>query len=88
MTNSLNNWSNLKSSNLINSMIEINKIDERFENLKKIQNIFLNCYFDSSNTENLYKELVSNKKTDFSRYNYFYSIIIIYFFAFCAFLKK
>ena len=73
VTNSLNNWSNLKSSNLNNSMIEINKIDERFENLKKIQNIFLNCYFDSSNTENLYKELISNKKTDFSRYNYFYA---------------
>ena len=73
VTNSLNNWSNLKSSNLNNSMIEINKIDERFENLKKIQNIFLNCYFDSPNTENLYKELISNKKTDFSRYNYFYA---------------
>ena len=54
-------------------MIEIKKIDERFENLKKIQNIFLNCYFDSPNTENLYKELISNKKTDFSRYNYFYA---------------
>ena len=73
VTNSLNNWSNLKSSNLKNSMIEIKKIDERFENLKKIQNIFLNCYFDSPNTENLYKELISNKKTDFSRYNYFYA---------------
>ena len=73
VTNSLNNWSNLKTSNLNNSMIEIKKIDERFENLKKIQNIFLNCYFDSPNTENLYKELISNKKTDFSRYNYFYA---------------
>ena len=73
VTNSLNNWSNLKTSNLKNSMIEIKKIDERFENLKKIQNIFLNCYFDSPNTENLYKELISNKKTDFSRYNYFYA---------------
>ena len=73
VTNSLNNWSNLKSSNLNNSIIEINKIDERFENLKKIQNIFLNCYFESSYTENLYKELISNKKTDFSRYNYFYA---------------
>ena len=73
VTNSLDNWSNLKSSNLNNSMIEIKKIDERFENLKKIQNIFLNCYFDSPNTENLYKELISNKKTDFSRYNYFYA---------------
>ena len=76
VTNSLNNWSNLKFSNLNNSMIEINKIDERFENLKKIQNIFLNCYFDSPNTENLYKELISNKKTDFSRYNYFYASFI------------
>ena len=73
VTDSLNNWSNLKSSNLNNSMIEIKKIDERFENLKKIQNIFLNCYFDSPNTENLYKELISDKKTDFSRYNYFYA---------------
>ena len=73
VTNSLNNWSNLKTSNLNNSMIEIKKIDERFENLKKIQNIFLNCYYDSPNTENLYKELISNKKTDFSRYNYFYA---------------
>ena len=73
VTNSLNNWSNLKTSNLSNAIIEIKKIDERFENLKKIQNIFLNCYFDSLNTENLYKELISNKKTDFSRYNYFYA---------------
>ena len=76
VTNSLNNWSSLKTSNLNNSMIEIKKIDERFENLKKIQNIFLNCYFDSPNTENLYKELISNKKTDFSRYNYFYASFI------------
>ncbi len=73
VTNSLDNWSSLKSSNLNNSMIELKKLDERFENLKKIQNIFLNCYFDSPNTENLYKELISNRKTDFSRYNYFYA---------------
>ena len=73
VTDSLSNWSNLKSSNLNNSMIEMKKIDERFENLRKIQNIFLNCYFDSPNTENLYKELISDKKTDFSRYNYFYA---------------
>ncbi len=76
VTNSLDNWSSLKFSNLKNSMIEIKKLDERFENLKKIQNIFLNCYFDSPNTENLYKELISNKKTDFSRYNYFYASFI------------
>ena len=48
-------------------------MDKRFENLKKIQNVFLNCYYNSSNTKNLYLELILNKKTDFSRYNYFYA---------------
>ena len=73
VTNSLYNWSNLSSSNLSNALLEIKKLDERFENLKKIQNIFLNCYFDTPNIENLFEELISNKKTDFSRYNYFYA---------------
>ena len=71
VSNSLYNWSNL--SNLNQAILELKKLDERFENLKKIQNVFLNCYFNSSNTNNLFKELTSNKKTDFSRYNYFYA---------------
>ncbi len=73
VSNSLSNWSSLKLRNLQSAMIETNKLDERFENLKKIQNIFLNCYFESSETISLYRELISNKKTDFSRYNYFYA---------------
>ena len=73
VSKSLYNWSNVSSSNLNNSLLEIKKLDDRFENLKKIQNIFVNCYFDSPNTQKLFKELTSNKKTDFSRYNYFYA---------------
>ena len=53
--------------------LELEKLDQRFENLKKIQNVFLHCYFNSSNTNILFEELISNKKTDFSRYNYFYA---------------
>ncbi len=71
VSNSLYNWSNLK--NLNQSNLDLNKLDDRFENLEKIQNIFLSCYFESPNTEDLYNELVSNQKTDFSRYNYFYA---------------
>ena len=33
--------------------------------LKKIQNVFLNCYFNSSNTNNLFEELTLNKNIDF-----------------------
>ena len=47
--------------------------DERFENLKKIQNVFLNCHFNNPRTNNLFEELISNKNTDFSRYNYFHA---------------
>ena len=71
VSNSLYNWTNL--SNLNQSSLNLKKLDKRFENLKKIQNVFLHCYFDDQNTNNLFKEITSNKKTDFSRYNYFYA---------------
>jgi tetratricopeptide (TPR) repeat protein len=53
--------------------LELNELDERFENLKKIQIVFLNCFYNSSKINNLFEELISNEKTDFSRYNYFYA---------------
>ncbi len=71
VSNSLLNWSNL--SNLNQSKIELEKLDKRFVNLKKIQNVFLSCYFNSTNTVRLFKEITSDKNTDFSRYNYFYA---------------
>ena len=71
VSNSLYNWSNL--SNLNQAMRDLEKIDQRFENLKKIQNVFLHCYFDSPSTDNLFTEITSNSKTDFSRYNYFHA---------------
>ena len=67
------NWSTLDDYNLKTATEKLEKLDQRFENLKKIKNIFLNCYFNSPNTNNLYEKLLSNEKTDFSRYNYFYA---------------
>ncbi len=71
VSHSLYNWSDL--SNLSEGSLKLKKLDERFENLKNIQNIFLHCYFDSQITNNLFTQLTSNKKTDFSRYNYFHA---------------
>ena len=51
----------------------LKKLDERFDNLKRIQKVFLNCYYDNANTNNLFEELTLNGKIDFSRYNYFYA---------------
>ena len=33
----------------------------------------MNCYFNNEKTELLFNELISNQRTDFSRYNYFYA---------------
>ena len=71
ISNSLFNWSNL--SNLSKSTQDLEKIDQRFENLKKIQNVFLHCYFESPKTDNLFIEITSSQQTDFSRYNYFHA---------------
>ena len=73
VSESLYNWTNLGNHDLNQANVQLNKLDKRFENLKKIQNVFLNCYFNSSKTNLLFKELIENEKTDFSRYNYFYA---------------
>ena len=70
---SLYNWSSFKYNNLNQASLELEKLDKRFENLKKIQEVFLNCFFNSPNTKNLFNDLISNEKIDFSRYNYFYA---------------
>ena len=77
VTNSLYNWSNSSSINFNEASIELKKLDERFNNLKKIQNVFLNCFFNKSNTKSLFNKLISDKQTDFSRYYYFYASFLV-----------
>ena len=69
-------WSNLEKISLVNALSNLNQFDDRFKNLKNIQKIFINCYFDSKQTIKLFDELISDKETDFSRYNYFMQITL------------
>ena len=73
VANSLYVWSNLKDNDLDKAKQNLNKLDDRFENIKKIQNVFLNCHFNSNETAAVFEKLISDKRTDFSRYNYFYA---------------
>ncbi len=66
-------WSNLNNIRFEQAINNLNKLDGRFENLKKIQNVFLNCFFNSPKTKKLFTEIALNQNTDFSRYNYFYA---------------
>ena len=71
--NTLYIWSDLEGSTLEEAKLKLSQLDNRFDNLKKIQNVFLHCYFNSKGTDLLFNKLISNEKTDFSRYNYFYA---------------
>ena len=64
-------WSNLENKDFEQAE-ETDKLDNRFENLKKIQKA-LNCYFDSSSTKQAFDKMILDEKTDFSRYNYFFA---------------
>ena len=70
---SLSFWSDLNEISLIQAKGKLEKIDQRFENLKKIQNVFLNCHFKTKITKTLFENLTSKERTDFSRYNYFFA---------------
>ncbi len=73
LINSLSNWTNLEEKNYEETIFEFNKLDSRFANLNKIQNVFLSSFFGKDESEIFFKELTSDKNTDFSRYNYFYA---------------
>ena len=66
-------WSNLRNQNLEKSKLNLNQLDGRFTNLKKIQNAFLHCFYNSPRTDQLFKNLISGSQIDFSRYNYFHA---------------
>ncbi len=71
VSHSLYNLSSL--SNFNQALFELQKLDERFKNLKKIQKVFLGCYFDHTNSDKFFSELIYDQNTDFSRYYYFYA---------------
>ncbi len=73
IADSLNNWSYIRNNDLNGALAKLNQLDDRFENLKKIQAVFLNCFFKGKDTKITFEKLISNKQTDFSRYHYFYA---------------
>ena len=77
ISNSLFNWVDVNYLDFKTSQKKIGAMDSRFENLKNIQNVFLSCFYKNEKTEFYYKKLVSNKKTDFSRYYYFYASYLV-----------
>jgi Tfp pilus assembly protein PilF len=49
----------------------LNKIPDRYYHIKKTQDVFLKCFFDSQETPKIFEEIVQNEEYDFARYNFF-----------------
>ena len=69
--NILISWTKASQNNKKESLTSFNKIPDRFNNLKLIQNSFLQCYFENEEAVNLYNKLINNEEGSFSRYNFF-----------------
>ena len=71
-------WSKAAENNKKDSLKFLDKIPERYSNLKQIQNSFLQCYFDTSETQATFEHLIDNEDFTFSRYNFFLANYLLF----------
>ena len=75
---SLNTWINFNNiSDLDSGLKLLDAIPENFKYIKNIQKTFAYCYFNSSRTNEMFKQLTSNPNVNYSRYNFFHSNYLI-----------
>ncbi len=65
----LNNWSVVDEIGIDS----VENIPNEYKNFKKIQKTLANCYFDTPKTSKLFKEMLDEKKEDYSRYHFFFA---------------
>ena len=71
-------WIKASENNKEDSFKFLDKVPERYHNLKKIQNSFLQCYFDTSKAQIAFEQLMNNEDSDFSRYNFFFANYLLF----------
>tara|TARA_B100000780_G_C21111623_1_gene449254 strand:+ start:471 stop:2186 length:1716 start_codon:yes stop_codon:yes gene_type:complete len=71
LTRSLNIWISFIEQDQENALQLINSIPKKFENIKQIQLAFAHCFYESKNTNQEFKNLISKSNIDLSRYNFF-----------------
>ena len=71
LSNILLSWVKASEYNKDASVEFFNKIPDDYRGLKQIQNIFLQCYFDTPEAYEVYNNLVNDEESNFFRYNFF-----------------
>ena len=71
-------WSKASQGSKEDSFKFLEKVPKPYHQIKKTQNIFLQCYFDDPQTLNSFEELIRNKDYNFSRYNFFLANYLLF----------
>ena len=69
--NILISWNKASQGMKKESFEHLLKISGEYNQLNKVQNVLLKCYFDSIQTEEAFVDIIENKNYNFSRYNFF-----------------
>jgi len=76
--NILISWSRAAKGDKESSFEFLKRIPRPYRHLTKIQNSFLECYFDTNDTQKSFNELIKDEDYDFSRYNFFLTNHLLY----------
>ena len=71
-------WTEASQGNKKDSLKYLEKIPKPYSHLTKMQNVFLQCFFNSENTEESFKELIQDNNYNFSRYNFFLANYLLF----------
>ncbi len=71
-------WTRAAEGNKKDSYRFIEDTPSQYNDLTKIQNVFLKCYFDNADVKKFYEELIMEKNYDFSRYNFFLANYLLF----------
>jgi tetratricopeptide (TPR) repeat protein len=75
---SLNSWVKFNNTNNLNSALDLlESVPKKFENLKNIQKTLAYCYFDSGQTDEVFKKLTSRSDINYSRYFFFHANYLV-----------
>ena len=76
--NVLISWSKASQGDKEGSFKFLEKVSKPYRQIKKTQNIFLQCYFDDPQTLKSFEELIHDKDYNFSRYNFFLANYLLF----------
>tara|TARA_B100001123_G_scaffold431414_1_gene552838 strand:- start:478 stop:2181 length:1704 start_codon:yes stop_codon:yes gene_type:complete len=77
LQNSLKNWSEISASNKRENIDLIKSMSDKYGRFKNVQEAFAHCYFDTSDVEKKFNEIINNEKNNFYRYNFFFANYLI-----------